>query len=185
MAFSSKPVQSLCIPAFFAIFVQLDKCSDIWQNEGQGQGQLLYMLYSFLCIRKASFCVFETFQLKHSWQTDWKTNKPPNQLIRIEMRGQRGEYPLLTHEKHPQNATIIPQISFLIKIQSQQKKNFCTKNFSVQEHFVIIFFLFGQRPQRGPWPMLSHRRIFSSFFSFSFSVPPPLKAQILDLRFKP
>ena len=40
--------------------------------------------------------------------------------------------------------------------------------------------LFGQRPQRGRWPMLSHRGIFSS--SFSFSVPPPLQAHILALR---
>ena len=34
--------------------------------------------------------------------------------------------------------------------------------------------LFGQRPQRGRWPMLSHRGIFSSSsFSSSFSVFPP------------
>ena len=32
-----------------------------------------------------------------------------------------------------------------------------------------LFILFGQRPRRGRWPMLSHRGIFS----FSFFVPPP------------
>ena len=70
-----------------------------WQNEALEQGQLLNSLYLFNCIKViGKACVFETFQLKHSWQKDRKTNKPAIQLILIDMRG---EYPLLICRKHP------------------------------------------------------------------------------------
>ena len=62
-------------------------------------------------------------------------------------------------------------------------------NIRTPENYVsfVRMLLFGQRPRRGRWPMLSHIwETFSfssfSFFSFFFSVPPPLEAQILVSR---
>ena len=57
-------VHSLCICAFFAIFVWLDRSSDIWKNEAFEQGQLPYLLYLFNSIKtigKAPFCVLKVF----------------------------------------------------------------------------------------------------------------------------
>ena len=91
-----KSVHSLCILCNVCVARQEQW---YWQNEALEQGQLLNSLYLFNCIKvTGKACVFETFQLKHSWQKDWKTNKPANQLILIDMRG---EYPLLICRKHP------------------------------------------------------------------------------------
>ena len=91
-----KSVHSLCILCNICVARQAHW---YWQNEALEQGQLLNSLYLFNCIKVlGKACVFETFQLEHSWQKDWKTNKPANQLILIDMRG---EYPLLICRKHP------------------------------------------------------------------------------------
>ena len=91
MVFPPKLEHSSCINAFYAIFVRLGRSSGIWQNEILGKGQLPYLVCFFKCIKaigKASLSFFETFQLKHSTQIDWETNKPANQLILIGMRGE-------------------------------------------------------------------------------------------------
>ena len=91
-----KSVHSLCILCNVCVARQEQW---YWQNEALEQGQLLNSLYLFNCIKVlGKACVFETFQLKHSWQKDWKTNKPANQRILID---KRGEYPLLICRKHP------------------------------------------------------------------------------------
>ena len=91
-----KPVHSLCILCNVCVARQEQW---YWKNEALEQGQLLKSLNLFNCIKViGKACVFETFQLKHSWEKDWKTNKPANQLILTDMRG---EYPLLICRKHP------------------------------------------------------------------------------------
>ena len=81
MVFSPKSVHSSCIHAFFAIFVRLGRISDIWQNIQLRKGHR----------KSPSFCLWNSSA--QAQETDWKTNKPANQLILIEMHG---EYPLLT-----------------------------------------------------------------------------------------
>ena len=47
MVFSSKSVHSSCSHAFYAIFVWLNRSSDIWQNKLLGQGHFPYLLCLF------------------------------------------------------------------------------------------------------------------------------------------
>ena len=79
MVFSPKSVHSSCIHAFFAIFVQPGRSSDIWKYKLLGQGQLPYSLYLFNCI-KARFLSLKLFSSSTA-DKKMKTNKPADQLI--------------------------------------------------------------------------------------------------------
>ena len=66
-----------------------------------------------------------------------------------------------------------------VKTDTQEVVKKCMNSMNI---LFCIPFLFGQRPQRGRWPMLSHRGNFSFFFFFYLPPPrgpnPSLEAQI-------
>ena len=80
-----------------------------------------------------------------------------------------------------------PDAFYSLSLYANRQPSSVSINFHHVKHTLILctYLLFGQRPRRGRWPMLSHRR---NFLSFSFSVHPlwssysSLEPQISILR---